>query len=311
MIAVPIISDDGSLDILLTPEKAQLLVNVKQILDVLKESSSTTAVDLAPTTPKPTKATKTKRPRPTFIPNFIQAYKDTIPAISYAWTPPAFAHEITRKDPPAEAAKPDSVVIITNIENLQLALAGMASDIEKACDSKNPLVSTSLEPLKNPFIEQIQVVTKTQSDIIKNYLQLVSQVNGILLMPLSVLQPQNSLRKNEDIGEVDEKLIGLENAIKTTIQQMLPRMKYIEEFQVNSAGYEEWQEFNDSIDYVATRLKNKTIAQVLDPDKTKTLLESYEKYLNAVKLVRLLGAVDNGEPIDEAVRSMVQGKSGC
>lgn len=234
----------------------------------------------------------------------------------------AYLDTLTTAAPPPPTANPNFGTYITNIENLQIALTGMASDIDVMCDNtKNP---STLDPLRNPFIQFLQNITQQQTDLTNSVLQYWATAPGLTLQPLT-LQPVKPLSvptlqfvrsfegksSTVETSEVDEKLQGLENAIKNTIKEMLPYMRYIEEFPSDTATPDEWEKFNQAIEFVAARLRNKTIQQVLDKEKTNTLLENYEKYLSAVQVVRLYRDMENGKDTSEAIKDVIKTRKGC
>lgn len=307
-IKVDVIPDSPTQIILVSPEKAELLANVKQALQDMEQttiepihaSTSTVQVPAAPENTKRTRRPpkeKPKKDRP-----LLNYYLDTLTS---TLPPPP---------PSPSTANPNFGTYITNIENLQIALTGMASDIDTMCDDTNKSPS-SLDPLRNPFIQFLQNVTQQQANLTNTVLQYWATAPGLTLQPLT-LQPIKPLirsmsRENTETFEIDEKLKGLENAIKNTIEEMLPHMRYIEQFPSDSASPDEWEKFNDSIEYVAARLRNKTIQQVLDKEKTKNLLENYDKYLSAVQVVRLYRDMENGKDTSDAIKDTLKSRKGC
>lgn len=271
-------------------------------------AAETTAI---PITNEPQNTRRTRRPprdRPKKDRPLVNAYLDAKTA-----TPV----------PAPTTANPNFGTYITNIENLQIALTGMASDIDAMCDDKKS--PSTLDPLRNPFIQFLQNITQQQTDLTNTVLQYWSSAPGLTLQPLT-LQPIKPLTiptlapllrsfagKSSDVetSEVDEKLRGLEIAIKNTIQEMLPYMRYIEQFPSDTATPDEWEKFNDAIEFVAARLRNKTIQQVLDKEKTKVLLENYEKYLSAVQVVRLYRDMESGKDTSEAIKDVITARKGC
>lgn len=308
-IQVAVIPDSPTEVIFVSPEKTELLTNVKQILDEMQRTTVGLPQNIVEqTTSTPQNTRKTRRPpkdKPKKERPLIMAYLDSI---------------TSTQPPPPPTANPNFGTYITNIEKLQIALTGMASDIDVMCDEKKS--PSSLDPLRNPFILFLQNITQQQTDLTNTVLQYWTKVPGLALQPLTLptikpveLPSLQLVRSLEEIPsetlEIDEKLKGLENAIKKTIKEMLPYMNYIEQFPSENATPEEWERFNEAIGFVATRLKNKTIQQVLDKEKTKNLLENYEKYLSAVQIVKLYRDMEDGTDTSDAIKDVIKTRKGC
>lgn len=174
-----------------------------------------------------------------------------------------------------------AAVILASISNLQNSLRNMINELKATCISNNnqiqrdPIYPTSTQ---NPYAQLVQNVTALQNEAAQQVLNYWTSQ----LPPAPGIPGVSRLRGGPADVTGSVKLPALRGAVVKVLEDLMPKLAFIESFNGETARKEDWTAFTEAIKYVREKIKNNTVAQVLGPEKVRTTLMFYDKYLESV-----------------------------
>jgi len=150
--------------------------------------------------------------------------------------------------------------MLEHITALQTALTGVMSEIQRTC---SPSMSIKTFP---------------SLDLVKN---ISAENNAIAKHTIDLWSKQSALGSGRSALNKEE-IISLQADIIEKVKELLPKLSYIEHFDEKSANNEDWVKLTETIRFVTVCMKDKTLVEVLGPERVERLLDTYEQYLNYV-----------------------------
>lgn len=183
-------------------------------------------------------------------------------------------------------AKADSSCVCVNpvLENIQILtkdqsikIRNVLKSLEKSSEEihNHPSSTEEVKPIEKAIVEK-EIGTETTE--IKDGSK---KIDEKVQEGLTVIALLRGISGNEV-----EKLKGLQNAIRNSLESTVPKLRCIESFNARSAKNEDWNELTESINFVSKQFTNKSVSQVLEPISLQNLLDGYEKFLKDEEGIR-------------------------